>query len=193
MGMRSGYGSLHAQRGTTLVVAMLFLLVLSLFAVASFNASTTNTLVTGNMISRQEAAAAAQWLIDDTISSTLFATNPEGVAAGVYAVDLDLDANPDYFPRISPAPACTRTRPVKSAELDASVPQDVGCMTSGVVENSGLDTPDLAASTGNSLCANTNWNVRAVVDDTARNGAVVAVNQGVSVRVLATDALDYCF
>lgn len=182
----------HRQRGTTLVVALLFLLILSLFAVSSFNSSTTNTLVTGNMIARQEGVASAQWLIDETISSTLFATNPKEVAAGSYDLDLDRDGTMDYQPRLDPAPLCQRARALKAVELDPTDEADLGCMVSGVVQNSGLDTPDLAASTGNSLCANTEWNVRAVVDD-ERSGAVVAVNQGVGVRVLTTEATDYCF
>ena len=44
---------------------------------------------------------------------------------------------------------------------------------------------------GNSLCANTEWNVRAEVAD-ARTGAKVAVNQGVAIRVLETDAANSC-
>jgi hypothetical protein len=167
--------------------------VLSLFAVASFNSSTTNTMVTGNMIARQEAVAAAQWLIDGTISNTLFATNPIEVAAGVYELDIDGDGRLDYSPRLAPAPACRRARPLKAVELDPSDKNDMSCMMSGVVQNSGLDTPDLAASTGNSLCSKTEWNIRAVTEDPDRTGTSVAVNQGVGVRVLATDAMDFCF
>lgn len=186
------YRLVRTQRGTTLVVAMLFLLILSLFAVSSFNSSTTNTLVTGNMIARQESVAAAQWLIDETISSTLFATNPKEVAAGSYEIDLDRDGTIDYYPKLDPAPLCQRARALKAVELDPADAADVACMVSGVVANSGLDTPDLAASTGNSLCASTEWNIRAVVTDD-RSGAVVALDQGVGVRVLTTEATDYCF
>ncbi|HEX2494014.1 MAG TPA: PilX N-terminal domain-containing pilus assembly protein [Steroidobacter sp.] len=200
-----GYGGfVRTQRGTTLVVAMLFLVVLSMFAVASINSSTTNTLVTRNMIARQEAIAAAQWLIDWRISNLLFATDPDSIAQAYESVDLDRDGVPDHFPKIDPAPVCTRMRPVKANTLDPAVENDRGCMTSGVVPNSGLDTPDLAASTGNSLCSSTEWNVRAILDDEAVNlstedqansnedGVKIAVNQGIAVRVLATDAMDYC-
>ena len=180
------------QQGTTLVVAMLFLLILSLLAVSSFNSSTTNALVTGNMIARQEGVASAQWLIDETISSTLFATSPKEVAAGTYHIDLDGDGTTDYSPRLSPDPSCQRARALKAVELDPADEGDIACMISGVVHHSGLDTPDLAATTGDSLCASTEWNVRAVVED-ERTGAVTAVNQGIGVRVLTTEATDYCY
>jgi hypothetical protein len=188
---RAYSASLSKQRGTTLVVALLFMLLLSLLAASSYNSSTTNSLVTGNMIARQESIASAQWLIDETISSTLFATSPKQVAAGSYELDLNLDGSPDYHPRLDPAPECRRARPLKAVELDAEDEDDVGCMTSGVVHQSGLDTPDLAAATGDSLCANTEWNVRAIVEDEL-SGAEVAVNQGVGVRVLSTEAMDFC-
>lgn len=197
---RGGPRPANRQRGTTLVVAMLFLLILSLFAISSSNSSATNTLVTANMIARQEALAATQWLIDTTISSTLFATSPKEVAAGTYELDLDRNGTVDYRPRLDPAPACQRARPLKAVELDPADESDLACMVSGVVTHSGLDTPDLAATTGDSLCANTEWNVRAVVDGAAAavdnadlSGVVVAVNQGVAVRVLTTEANDYCF
>jgi hypothetical protein len=192
MRIRSERTLRRPQRGATLVVAMLFLLILTLFAAASFNSSTGNALITGNMIARQESVAAAQWLIDDTISSTLFATSPKEVAAGSYSLDLDGDGAADYQPKLDPAPECRRARPLKAVELDPADDGDLACMTSGVVHNSGLDTPDLAAATGNSLCASTEWNIRATVAD-PRTGAEVAVDQGVGVRVLTTEANDSCF
>jgi hypothetical protein len=41
------------------------------------------------------------------------------------------------------------------------------------------------------MCSHTEWNSRAEVAD-ARTGAKVAVNQGVAVRVLETDAQNSC-
>lgn len=180
------------QRGITLVVALVFLLVLSLFAIASFNSSTTNSQVTGNMIARQESQAAAQWLVDSTISSSLFASDPKSVAAGSYSIDIDGDGNIDFQPKLDPAPACERTRTIKAFELDADNAEDVACMTSADPgSTSGTDSPSASAAAGNSLCANTEWKVRAVTDDSV-TGTHVAVDQGVGVRVLTTEAEDYC-
>jgi hypothetical protein len=191
MQSRTSFPSRHSQRGVTLVIAMLFLVIVSLFAVSSFNSSTTNLRITGNMIARQEAVAAAQSVIEETISNTLFSTNPTAVAAGNYSVDLDGDGVADYYPRFSPAPFCQRARALKAMELDPSDLGDLACMTSGVVAHSGLDTPDLAGTAGDSLCANTEWNLRVQVNDD-RTGTRVGVTQGIGVRVLAAEAADFC-
>lgn len=179
------------QRGITLVVAMLMLIVVSMFAVASFNSSTTNARVTGNMINRQEGLASAQYVINQTISSPSFASDPDAAAAVTHSVDLDQDGAIDYQARISPAPSCDRSRVIKSLELNTDDAADLACMTSGVVANSGVDTPDLASTAGDSLCANTQWNVRAIVEEGA-TATRVAVNQGVGIRVLAAEASDHC-
>jgi hypothetical protein len=180
-----------AQRGTILVVAMLFLLVLSLFAVSSFNSSTTNTMVTGHMIERQESLAAAQWLIDETISKPAFAEDPKAVAASTYEFDLDRDGTIDYHPRLDPAPTCLRARALKGVELDLSDAADVNCMRSGAAMTPYIDTGTVDPSAGNSMCANTEWNVRAAVDGTP-GGASVAIDQGVAIRRSTEEAEDFC-
>jgi hypothetical protein len=180
------------QRGAALIVAMLFLLVLSLFAITSSNSSTTNLLVTGNMIARQESTAAAQWLIDTTISSSAFATDPKAIAASTYDLDLDQDGTVDYRPTLTPAPTCQRARPLKGVELDIDDASDVQCMKSGSAGGPLIDTGAIDPTAGDSMCANTEWNVRAIVIDEAVSGASVAINQGVGIRVLTTDAEDYC-
>jgi Tfp pilus assembly protein PilW len=182
---------MRAQRGTTLIVAMLFLLVLSLFAVSSFNSSTTNTLMTGNMIARQENIAAAQWLIDTTISSAAFASDPKAVAAGTYPLDMDRNGTVDYQPKLTPAPICQRSRPLKAIELNVADDADVACMKSSTAGSPLIETGAVDPTAGDSLCASTEWNVRAVVDDPI-SGASVAVDQGVGIRVLATEAEDFC-
>jgi type II secretory pathway pseudopilin PulG len=180
------------QRGMTLIIAMLFLIILSLFAVSSFNSSTTNTKVTGNMIARQEAQAAAQWLIDSTISSAAFANDPKTVTETDYAVDLDGDGTDDLFPELDPVPTCQRSRAIKDTELDiAGDPDDLACAKGSSGGGGLLDTGAHDPTSGDSLCSNTEWNVRAVVNDPV-TGARVAVNQGVGVRVQKTKANDYC-
>ena len=54
-----------------------------------------------------------------------------------------------------------------------------------------LAVDEAAGSAANSMCANTEWNVRAEVTDD-RTGAKVAINQGVAIRVLETDAVNAC-
>jgi Tfp pilus assembly protein PilX len=63
-----------------LIVAIIFLLLLSTLALTGLRASTTNVTIAGNMQARQEVTAAAQMLIEQTISSDEFARNPQGVS-----------------------------------------------------------------------------------------------------------------
>ncbi len=179
------------QRGATLAVALIFLVLMSLFAVSAFLSSSTNLRVVGNMQVRQEALAAAQVAIEQTISSIQFAEAPAAVAGNPVNVDTDGNSVTDYVVRMTPQPACYRVKPIKNSELNVNVAADLTCIRSGVVTNPGQDATEAAALADNSLCANTEWNLRAEVTD-ARTGAVVAVNQGVAVRVLDADAATYC-
>lgn len=179
------------QRGATLAVALIFLVLMSLFAVSAFLGSSTNLRVVGNMQVRQEALAAAQVAIEQTISGIQFAEAPAAVAGNPVNVDTDGNSVTDYVVRMTPQPACYRVKPIKNSELNVNVAADLTCIRSGVVTNPGQDATEAAALADNSLCANTEWNLRAEVTD-ARTGAVVAVNQGVAVRVLDADAATYC-
>lgn len=83
---------LRRQGGATLIVALIFLVLMSLFAVNAFLGSNSSLRVVGNMQARQEATAAAQVAIEKTISSNAFAT----AAPPAVAVDLDRDNTTDY-------------------------------------------------------------------------------------------------
>ena len=180
-----------SQRGVTLIVAMIFLILMSLFAISAFNGSTGNLRIVGNMQSRQESLAVGQKAIEQTVSSSVFTTNPAAVAATPVAVDIDGNGTVDYTATLNPQPHCYRTKPIKSNDLDPNVAADRSCMKSSVLFNSGIDSPDVAADAGNSLCANSDWNVSAQVVD-QRSGAKVVINEGIAVRVLETDAVNAC-
>jgi Tfp pilus assembly protein PilX len=178
------------QRGATLVVALIFLILMSLFAISAFNNSSVNIRVVGNMQARQEAVSAAQVALERTISTTTFSSSPDAVAANAVPVDIDGNGTQDYEVRMVPRPKCFRAKPIRSVDLDPAVAADLACMKSGVVNNAGLETPS-GTTSGNSLCSNSEWNIRAEVADT-RTGVKVAVNQGVALRVLETDATNAC-
>src|SRR5262245_26735715 len=183
--------AIHRQRGMTLVITLLFLVVISMLAITGFNNSTANVRITGNMMHRQEAMSVANSVIEETISGSQFTTDPIAVAAAPYDVDIDGDGAADWRATLSPAPACQRVQIVKVSELDPDVASDVACLASSVAAFSGIDEASISASAGDSLCANTEWNVRATVND-ARTGASVAVNQGIGVRIPKTEATDFC-
>ena len=170
------------QRGATLIIALIMLVALAMLSAWAFNGSQMNMRVVGNSQTRQEAVAAAQAAIELTISSPAFAVDPVAVAASAIPIDIDGDSNPDYQVQLTPA---------QQAELERSVAGDRACLGSSAAPNPGIVTTGSAPPTGDSLCADSEWNLRGVVTD-PRTNASAAVNQGVAIRSLSTDATNAC-
>jgi len=59
----------HPERGATLVVTLIMLVIMTLFAIAAVNLSGSNLKVIGNMQARTASESAAHWAIEDTLSS----------------------------------------------------------------------------------------------------------------------------
>jgi hypothetical protein len=176
------------ERGATLLVTLVLLVLIGLAAMVSYGSSARNVKIVGNMQMRGEAIAAAQQVIEQTISSSLFTRDPMAVAADPKPVDIDGDGAPEYTVLLQPAPACIRLRPIRTMELDPGNPADLGCLGSSVIAT-GADFG--AGAQADSICRETMWNVAAVVDDEA-TGARVALHQGVSIRISAADAANAC-
>ena len=61
--------TLRSQSGATLVTALIFLVIMTLFAVSSINMSTVNFRIVANMQAQKQIDAAVQDAIEQTISS----------------------------------------------------------------------------------------------------------------------------
>lgn len=185
----------HRQQGVTLIVAMIMLLLMSLMAANAFKSSANDLRIVGNTQARQESIASAQKAIEETISSSLFATEPETVAATPVTIDIDGDGTNDYTATLNPQPNCFRTRVIKATELDIDLEAEGGdpdsaCLGSPI-SGSGIEQPESGNLAGNTLCATMEWNIGARVQD-ARTASDVTVHQGVSIRVLETEAEAQC-
>lgn len=187
----SGHHTRHDQRGVTLIVALIMLVALAMLGIWAANSSTTNLRSVGNTQARDEALAAAVAAVEQTISTPLFTKEPAAVAASPIPVDVDGDGNSDYTANLSPPPNCYRLRTLKSLELEPDSAADRVCLGSSASPTSGIEVVGAAPPTGDSLCADGDLNVRAEVID-PRSSAKVAVNQGISVRILTTDATAIC-
>ena len=183
-------GGRHRQRGVTLIVALIMLTALGLLAAFAVKSGTTNLRIVNNTQARHEAFAAAQAAVERTISSPLFSQQPAAVAANPIPVDVDGDGVSDFSVRLTPAPACYRWRSVKVGELNPTAAADRACLGSGVAANSGIDSSQ-ALPVGDSLCADSEWNIRAVAVNAATS-ASVSVNQGLALRGLITDVTNAC-
>jgi Tfp pilus assembly protein PilX len=100
------------ERGATLVVTLIMLVIMTLFAIAAVNLSGSNLKVIGNMQARTASESAAQWAIEDTLSSiNWFRTNsatvrsivaPNGLTAQVQARSCKFSLAAEGYSAIQP-------------------------------------------------------------------------------------------
>lgn len=180
------------EQGLTLIMALIMLVLLTLLALTSITLGNSNLQIVGNMQQREQAIAAANQVLEETISSTRFFNAPEAAVASpcdgpnVRCVDTDGDGNTDIKVALTPSPACVKAQAIKTTDLDLANTEDAGCSV-GAAQNFGV----AGAADGNSECGSTIWDVTAVATDVATQ-ASVKVTQGVAVRVAKDDMVTNC-
>lgn len=147
--------TLQQQRGISLVMALIMLVVLTLTAISSTSSVNSSLRIAGNMQIQDEVLTAAQMAIDDQLSSL---ANFTTAVNRVVRVDINRDGTNDY-----------------NVMLYAPV-----CISSAVGQTPGKqDDSQLSASSPNK----TYWDIRAEVTD-EQTGATVTVYQGVRITLL---------
>lgn len=158
--------TLRRQRGVTLIVGLIMLVLITLMVTSAFMLSSTNLKSVGNLQFRDEAIAAANVAIERVISSD-FTTAP---VASAHSVDI---GGAEYTINVL-KPACIKSIGIKI--LPATDPDAEKCTV-------GSGTP---------LCYDTIWEVTATVSPagmaSAATGAAATVKQGISKRVNVTGA-----
>jgi hypothetical protein len=142
---------IHLQKGATLVVSLLMLILITLLVTSAYVMSTSNLKSVGNMQFRQEAIYAANIAIEDRLSSNFDAT----LLNSTSSVDIDQNGIDDYTVNLTYT--CKRTWPA------------------GATGETSLDLPSIAGTAWYALI-----NIAANVADTA-TGASVVVNSGVRI------------
>lgn len=174
------------QGGAVLFSALIMLVLITLVVVASLRTSMGNIRTIHNEIARNRATMAAQDAIERTISTTTFLTSPASINSTALSVDTDNDGTANYS--VDRTVSCLSNRVIKTSELDIAKTDDKVCFGSNASENAGIQG---MATSGDSLCANTRWDVQGTVKD-ARTGARAEVHQGVDVRMDRNDAQNNC-
>lgn len=151
------------QRGATLVVGLLMLLLLTVMVGGAFTLSSVNLKAVGNMQVREEAIAAANAAIERVIASA-FASNPQPTEI---PVDINNNGTVDYVVMIG-QPQCVGFTQATAAEASS--------VTLGVLSDSTWDTL---------------WEIVATVND-ASSGAKATIRQGVRVRLGNAQKLNLC-
>jgi Tfp pilus assembly protein PilX len=163
--MKTRPDSLRRQRGATLVMAMIMVMLLSLLLVGAFNLSNTNLKTVGNMQWRDESVAAANQVLEQVVSSTFYNATTDQT----FSVDIDKNGSTDYSVVVSPA---TCIRAVQTADES---PSDV----------------ELGTSMSSGAFWNTYWDIKATVTDPT-SGTSIVVREGVRVQMSATEKNTRC-
>ncbi len=148
------------QRGATLIIGLIMLVLITLIVVSAFTLSSSNLKSVGNVQARDESLAAAGQVIETLISTggTPFYNNSNTVT---YTVDINKDSVADYSVAVA-APLCVGARQAsEAAPSDVELPVEL---------QSGAEW-------------NTDWDIDAKVTDLKGSGATVSVREGVRVRM----------
>ena len=171
----------RGQRGSTMVIALVILMLLMIHSLASFTAANTQLRNVGALQVRQEAQSAAQLAIAGVLGSSAFVTASRAAPfASSVDVDVDGDGNADY--RVALAVTCSSARAVASVPVPTVSDDDATCLAGA---NAAGDIP----------CADTTWNIRATAiaaSGALQAGTSIEVNQGISMRLESSDALRNC-
>jgi Tfp pilus assembly protein PilX len=169
------------QRGATLIVSLIMLLLITLMAISSFTLGKSNLQIVGNMQQRQQAFAAAQSAVATVISSIQFTVTPtNAVPAPCNGVNntVCVDANGDGVTddNVTLTVVCDSIQPIPVI-VAFSDPTLQNCVI-GYPPDTGV----VGATNGNSMCSNSVWDVQASATDTV-SGANAVIDQGVGVVV----------
>lgn len=188
------------QRGVTLIVSLIMLVLLTIMALTTFNIGKSSLQIVGNAQDQAQVLNAAQTMLNQVVSAPTFVDSPTNVLdnsncpVGVTApansrcVDLYGDQKTVVVVAMSPPPQCKRasTVPATGLNLATSTSEDWGC-TLGTPQNFGI----AGAMTGDSLCADSLWELNAAATDPVTQAQAV-VTQGVSMRVSKDSVATAC-
>lgn len=107
----------HAQRGATLVVGLILLVLITLMVSSAFMLSTTNLKSVGNMQFRAEAIAAANKVLEQEMTSFITGSTATPPVVSVVDVDINNDNTNDYT--VTTQPVCIRASVAAPAVLSS--------------------------------------------------------------------------
>ena len=159
------------QRGATLLVGMVMLVLLTLLALSAINLSTVNLKVVGNMQYQQEAMSAAQIGLNTVMSKGSYFHDP-GTSPTSVTVDMTGDGTADYTVALA-TPCILAKTALPVSQLKITDPNDLLCLSSSTLTNAGI----MGQNTGAALsdCAKVTWQITATVNDAITHANVQLV------------------
>ena|SRR5205814_532643 len=192
----------RSQRGLTLIVGLIMLILTTLLVLATFHLGRSNLDIVANAQHRDEGLGAAQQTIETAVNSPLLTTSPAsifpapcaGFPANTLCYDVNADGTNDVVVQITPTPTCIKANPTPMTRLDLADANDQLCVVGASQGGFGMGGPS-----GISNCADTVWDIRAVAQTldpsgaaAAGQGATAVVNEGIALRVAKDDVATSC-
>lgn len=174
--MRRAVLAERRQRGATLVIALVMLVLMTLLAVSAINLSTGNLKMIGNMQYQQEASSAAQAAVNQVLSRASYLTQP---ASTPNSITVSVNGH-DYAVQVS-RPCLKSAAVITIGELSNLPPAEAArCRTSNSITNPGI----LGQNPGGmpSDCSRVVWEIKASVNDASTN-AQAEIVEGASMRM----------
>ena len=153
------------QRGVTLIVGLIMLILITLMVTTAFTLNTSNLKSVGNMQFRNESIAAANKAIEQSIGTDFpfgFLSVP---AAQTFTYDINNDGTTDYTIALA-RPTCKEATQLSLGAIAGSCSGARGGSLAGCPKGNW----------------NTVWDMDAIVKD-AVSGAEVRVRQGIRIEV----------
>ena len=190
------------QRGVTLAIGMIMLVLITLLVLAGFHLGRNNLDIVGNAQQRNDALGAAQQTIEAAVNSPLLTESPGSIfptpCAGwpdnTLCYDVNGDGTNDVVAQLTPTPTCVRAQVIQLTQLSLSAPNDQACRNQ-VQQCFGQES----CASNNSACANSVWDIRSVAQNLAPGGTTAAsqgptavVDQGIGTRIAANQVATSC-
>ncbi|QHE76992.1 hypothetical protein F9Z44_13525 [Hydrogenophaga sp. PBL-H3] len=167
------------QKGSTLVVSLIMLVLITLVAVSAIRFGVVNLKIAGNAQVQTEATTAAQTTIENLIEEINVAENLDAIQA---KAALSVVTGSQSYPVAVVKPACKISVPVLNQELNTASAADIPCFESA--DSDFAYKPDGTPIGKLSACNRQQWDLEVSVND-ASTGASLTMVQGLSVRVPA--------
>lgn len=183
----------RSERGMTLIIGLIMLALMTVMAMSSFNIGRVSMDIIGNMQQRNEVLSAANGAIQEAISTSRLVNAPTTVflnpcsGNNTRCVDTNGDGVNDISVTLSPTPFCVQAQPIPNAALNFAAAGATDCTVQVDQAAFGI----VGGESGNSLCANSLWEVSAVAVDEITQ-ATITVTEGVAVLASTANIAASC-
>jgi len=177
------------QRGVTLILALVMLMLLTIVVLSSYNLSVGTMQIVDNSQQRAQALNAAAGVAETISSNTAFAYTPSTVLdnsncpsnlsapANSTCKDVYGDGKTVVLVSLVNPPTCKQVKSVDKGSLDLTNSEDAGC-SMGESQNFGI----AGTSSSGTLCSDSLWQVDLQATE-ATSSTKATLTEGVSIRV----------